>query len=96
MYLISLSTFSLLFLILLMTYLFSITHYFLSSLLVLEAMTLVLLILSIFFCFNLMEGYSMYLITLTLMVCDASIGLTVLVSFVKIHSNDLVSTLSSN
>nr|BBA10835.1 NADH dehydrogenase subunit 4L [Zaptyx lushanensis] len=71
-------------------FLFTISSYFLSTLLTLEAMVLYLLIFSVFFSVNLMQGLSMYLFILTLSVCEAPIGLTLLISLVKVQGNDCI------
>nr|BBA10823.1 NADH dehydrogenase subunit 4L [Zaptyx lushanensis] len=82
-------------LVMLHIYLFTISSYFLSTLLTLEAMVLILLIFSVVFSFNLMEGLSMYLFILTLSVCEASIGLTLLISLVKVQGNDFIKSYNS-
>nr|YP_009231976.1 NADH dehydrogenase subunit 4L [Bolma rugosa]AMA07324.1 NADH dehydrogenase subunit 4L [Bolma rugosa] len=67
----------------------------LSALLSLEAMTLNLFILltSISANFN-FEG-SMCLVLITMGACEASLGLAVLVSLIRTHGNDYVSSFSS-
>nr|BBA10787.1 NADH dehydrogenase subunit 4L [Zaptyx kanaganensis] len=71
-------------------YLFTISTFFLSTLLSLEAMVLNMLIFLGVFSYNLTEGLNMYLFILTLSVCEASIGLTLLISLVKVQGNDLI------
>nr|BBA10784.1 NADH dehydrogenase subunit 4L [Zaptyx kosakai] len=83
------------FLLLLHIYLFSISSFYLSTLLTLEAMVLALLIFSVVFSFNLMESLSLFLIILTLSVCEASIGLTLLISLVKVQGNDFINSNTS-
>nr|BBA10097.1 NADH dehydrogenase subunit 4L [Zaptyx stimpsoni] len=68
-----------------------ITHYhLLSALMVLEGMVLILLVFLAVMSYRVDEGLSMYLFVLTLSVCEASMGLTLLISLVKINSNDLI------
>nr|YP_010536712.1 NADH dehydrogenase subunit 4L [Trochus sacellum]UYC29884.1 NADH dehydrogenase subunit 4L [Trochus sacellum] len=66
----------------------------LSALLSLEAMTLSLfvLLMSVSSGFNL-EG-EMCLILITLGACEASLGLAILVSLIRTHGNDYVSSFS--
>nr|BBA10373.1 NADH dehydrogenase subunit 4L [Zaptyx oxypomatica] len=76
-------------------YLFSIRSYFLSSLMVLQAMVLTLLLFAVIFSFCLLEGLGVFLFILTLSVCEAALGLTLLISLVKLNGNDLINTNSS-
>nr|BBA10214.1 NADH dehydrogenase subunit 4L [Zaptychopsis buschii] len=71
---------------------FFISKHFLSTLLVLESMVLMLLILSMNMTFFLTEGLSTYLFILTLSVCEAAMGLTILMSLVKFKGNDMINT----
>nr|BBA10727.1 NADH dehydrogenase subunit 4L [Zaptyx thaumatopoma] len=86
---------SLLLLIITYMYLFTIRTHYLSSLLSLESMVLILLIFTIGLTTYLNESLSMFLFILTLSVCEAAIGLTLLVSFVKLKGNDLISSINS-
>nr|BBA10010.1 NADH dehydrogenase subunit 4L [Zaptyx daemonorum]BBA10673.1 NADH dehydrogenase subunit 4L [Zaptyx daemonorum] len=85
---INLLNFSLLLLVILHLYLFFIKTHLLSSLLVLEAMVLMLLMITVSFSFCVLEGLSLYLFVLTLSVCEAAIGLTLLISIVKFNGSD--------
>nr|BBA10310.1 NADH dehydrogenase subunit 4L [Zaptyx stimpsoni strictaluna] len=75
-------------------YFFSTFKHYLSSLLALESMILVLLIFVVTINFTLIEGLGIYMFVLTLSVCEAAIGLTLLISVVKLKSNDLISNFS--
>nr|BBA10217.1 NADH dehydrogenase subunit 4L [Zaptyx polita] len=79
-------------LIILYLYLFTVFNSFLSTLMVLEAMVLITLIIISVFSFNLSEGINIFLIVLTLSVCEATLGLTLLISFVKFKGNDLINS----
>nr|YP_009318356.1 NADH dehydrogenase subunit 4L [Stomatella planulata]AOZ71837.1 NADH dehydrogenase subunit 4L [Stomatella planulata] len=69
------------------------TH-LLSALLSLEAMTLNLFILLLSVCSGVgMEG-EMCLVLITMGACEASLGLAVLVSLIRAHGNDYVSSFS--
>nr|BBA10817.1 NADH dehydrogenase subunit 4L [Thaumatoptyx cf. diacoptyx RM-2016] len=81
-------------LLILYLYIFSVQNHFLSILIILEAMLLILLSFSLGFSMTLMEGYSVYLWILTLSVCEAAIGLTLLISYMKLNGSDLVSNKS--
>nr|BBA10043.1 NADH dehydrogenase subunit 4L [Zaptyx takarai] len=80
----------LLLLLMLYLYFFTVSNSFLSSLMVLESMVLLLLILTALFSMNLSEGINMFLFVLTLSVCEATLGLTLLISLVKFKGNDLI------
>nr|BBA10562.1 NADH dehydrogenase subunit 4L [Zaptychopsis buschii] len=71
---------------------FFISKHFLSTLLVLESMVLMLLILSMNMTFFLTEGLTTYLFILTLSVCEAAMGLTILMNLVKYKGNDMINT----
>nr|YP_009434648.1 NADH dehydrogenase subunit 4L [Tectus pyramis]ATF29380.1 NADH dehydrogenase subunit 4L [Tectus pyramis] len=67
----------------------------LSALLSLEAMTLSLFIMLIAVSSNFnFEGH-MCLILITFGACEASLGLAILVSLIRTHGNDYVSSFSS-
>nr|ARI50052.1 NADH dehydrogenase subunit 4L [Steromphala umbilicaris] len=68
----------------------------LSSLLSLEAMTLSLFVLLVSCCSGVsMEG-EMCLILITMGACEASLGLAILVSLIRTHGNDYVSSFSAH
>nr|BBA10814.1 NADH dehydrogenase subunit 4L [Thaumatoptyx cf. aptyx RM-2016] len=87
------STFMLL--LLLFLYLFSVQKHFLSILIILEAMVLLLLIFSLGFTSLLMNSMGIYLWLLTLSVCEAAMGLTLLVSVMKLNGSDMIFSSSS-
>nr|ABJ55887.1 NADH dehydrogenase subunit 4L [Smaragdinella calyculata] len=68
----------------------------LSLLISLEALMLSLL----FFLFSYMSMYSTnlfwFLVLLTLAACEAALGLSLLVSMLRLRGNDYISTMSSN
>nr|BBA10085.1 NADH dehydrogenase subunit 4L [Zaptyx pinto] len=76
-------------------YLFNTSSHFLTSLLVLESMVLSLLLFSLAFSYPIIEGLSIYVFILTLSVCEAALGLTILISLVKLKSNDMISNYIS-
>nr|BBA10811.1 NADH dehydrogenase subunit 4L [Thaumatoptyx cf. gonyptyx RM-2016] len=76
-------------LIMYMSFFMVIKHY-VSAMLILEAMVLILLIFSLNLVGCLMDGYSIYLWVLTLSVCEAAMGLSLLISLVKVKSNELI------
>nr|BBA10508.1 NADH dehydrogenase subunit 4L [Megalophaedusa aurantiaca] len=71
---------------------FSTKKYILSSLLVLEAFVLLSLILSISFMD--LSGYSLsfFILLLTFGVCEAGLGLSLLLSYIKASGNDVISS----
>nr|BBA10553.1 NADH dehydrogenase subunit 4L [Zaptyx exodonta] len=75
-------------------YLYSNYFHYLSSLLILESMVLFLLVFMVSFSYVLLESLMIYLFVLTLSVCEAALGLTLLISLVKLKSNDLIYSCS--
>nr|BBA10277.1 NADH dehydrogenase subunit 4L [Zaptyx tantilla] len=76
-------------------YLFCNFSRFLATLLSLEAMVLLLLIITISMSYTILESFSVYLFVLSLSVCEAALGLTLLVSLVKFKGNDMISNFTS-
>nr|BBA10496.1 NADH dehydrogenase subunit 4L [Zaptyx adulta] len=76
-------------------YFFTIKNSFLSPLMVLEAMVLVTLIFLACFTLTMTEGINVFFIVLTLIVCEACIGLTLLITFVKVFGNDYILVYSN-
>nr|BBA10406.1 NADH dehydrogenase subunit 4L [Hemiphaedusa aff. amoena RM-2016] len=74
---------------------FWIKNQYLSALLILEALNLLALLFFIYFSLLFCEGISVFLMVMTLSVCEGALGLTLLLSVVKIHGNDMFSTYSS-
>nr|BBA10352.1 NADH dehydrogenase subunit 4L [Zaptyx asperata] len=85
----------LLMLALLQLLLFSTTYHFLSSLLYLESIVLLMLVFIVIINYKMNDSLSVFLFVLTLAVCEASLGLTLLISFLKLKSNDLISSCYS-
>nr|BBA10820.1 NADH dehydrogenase subunit 4L [Thaumatoptyx sp. RM-2016] len=83
--------FLLLLLLLLYLVFFSVSNHFLSSLIILESMVLILLLFSLCLVSTIMEGMAIYLWVLTLSVCEAAMGLTLLISLLKIQGSDTIS-----
>nr|BBA10670.1 NADH dehydrogenase subunit 4L [Oligozaptyx hedleyi] len=75
-------------------FLYSIYYHFLSALLVLESMVLKLLVFTVTFSFILLEGLMIYLFVLTLSVCEAALGLTLLISLKKMSGKDMITSSS--
>nr|BBA10685.1 NADH dehydrogenase subunit 4L [Oligozaptyx hedleyi] len=88
--------FSMFMLLLCHFFLYSIYNHYLSALLVMESMVLMLLVFTVTFSFILLDGLMIYLFVLTLSVCEAALGLTLLISLMKLSSNDMISNLSSS
>nr|BBA10238.1 NADH dehydrogenase subunit 4L [Zaptyx inversiluna] len=82
--------FSVIMLVVIHIYFYSIYSHLLSALMLLEAMVLFLLFFTVSFTINNLEGLTIYLFTLTLSVCEASLGLSLLMSMVKMKGNDLI------
>nr|BBA10703.1 NADH dehydrogenase subunit 4L [Zaptyx hyperoptyx] len=84
--------FSLILLVTLHLYLLKIKLHFLGALLTLEAMVLFLLILTVSLSYSTLEGLNIYYFVLTLSVCEAAFGLTLLISVVKLKGSDLINS----
>nr|BBA10031.1 NADH dehydrogenase subunit 4L [Megalophaedusa aurantiaca] len=71
---------------------FNTKKYILSSLLMLEATVLLSLILSIYF--MVLSGYSLsfFILLLTFGVCEAGLGLSLLLSYIKVSGNGSISS----
>nr|BBA10439.1 NADH dehydrogenase subunit 4L [Solitariphaedusa miyoshii]BBA10505.1 NADH dehydrogenase subunit 4L [Solitariphaedusa miyoshii]BBA10751.1 NADH dehydrogenase subunit 4L [Solitariphaedusa miyoshii] len=78
----------------LMVFLFFIFFYtklhYLSALLILEACMLIALLLCMCVVFNSFGTSSLFLTIMTLGVCEAALGLTVLLSYIKVKGNDYI------
>nr|BBA10616.1 NADH dehydrogenase subunit 4L [Megalophaedusa subulina] len=77
-------------LLLLVILLFSVQHHFLLCLLTLESMVLVSLVLTIFILNNTAGSLSLFILFLTLSVCEASLGLSLLMSYIKMIGSDKI------
>nr|YP_009351928.1 NADH dehydrogenase subunit 4L [Cerion uva]AQL10428.1 NADH dehydrogenase subunit 4L [Cerion uva] len=65
-----------------------------SSLMILESMTLTMLVAMLFF-LNMTSSVQMILLLLCIAVLEAAIGLSVLINIVRLSGNDLVKFMSS-
>nr|YP_010273942.1 NADH dehydrogenase subunit 4L [Bulinus nasutus]QYJ56645.1 NADH dehydrogenase subunit 4L [Bulinus nasutus] len=70
--------------------------YVLSSLIILEMIMLLSMVVMIFTMGIIMESKYLFLLILTFSACEASIGLSLLVSFMRLRGNNLMSSLSLN
>nr|YP_010970187.1 NADH dehydrogenase subunit 4L [Phyllidiopsis xishaensis]WNR50776.1 NADH dehydrogenase subunit 4L [Phyllidiopsis xishaensis] len=61
----------------------------------LEALMLSLLIFLFSFCMIYKNSYSMFLVLLTFAACEAALGLSLLVSILRLRGNDLVTSFDS-
>nr|YP_010239427.1 NADH dehydrogenase subunit 4L [Haloa japonica]QTF74797.1 NADH dehydrogenase subunit 4L [Haloa japonica] len=68
----------------------------LSLLISLEALMLSLLLFLFGFTSNYSSGLFWFLVLLTLAACEAALGLSLLVSMLRLRGNDFINTLSSN
>nr|BBA10514.1 NADH dehydrogenase subunit 4L [Zaptyx hirasei] len=77
-------------LVVLHLFIFKVSSHFLSALLVLEGMVLLCIIFLSATMSMVSEGMSVYLFFLTLSVAEASMGLSLLMGYVKVNGNDLI------
>nr|YP_009462879.1 NADH dehydrogenase subunit 4L [Biomphalaria straminea]AUW35077.1 NADH dehydrogenase subunit 4L [Biomphalaria straminea] len=77
---------------LIFSYLFN-KKYILSSLIILEAMMLMSMVFMIFSLNNLYESMYMFLMILTFAACEAALGLSLLVSFLRLRGNNLLKSI---
>nr|BBA10682.1 NADH dehydrogenase subunit 4L [Zaptyx kikaiensis] len=70
--------------------LFKVVYHYLSSLLVLEGMVLMAILIIVATMGMVGGSLSLYLFILTLSVVEASLGLTLLLSYVKASGSDLI------
>nr|BBA10493.1 NADH dehydrogenase subunit 4L [Euphaedusa digonoptyx comes] len=70
--------------------------HFMNALLCLEAMALILILSCLSLLYLIMDGYTFFLVLLTFSVIEASVALTLLISFGKIYGNDYISTTFNN
>nr|BBA10403.1 NADH dehydrogenase subunit 4L [Euphaedusa spinula]BBA10490.1 NADH dehydrogenase subunit 4L [Euphaedusa spinula] len=75
-------------------YLNTMTH-FLSALLYLEVMMFLSLMMVIIICLLVTGSIDSFLLILTLAVCEAALGLAILLSFLKVNGNDYIHTKMS-
>nr|BBA10733.1 NADH dehydrogenase subunit 4L [Reinia hungerfordiana hungerfordiana] len=86
---------SLLMVLLLIRMLF-IHKYFMSTLLVLESVMVASLLITLNMSLMLNSGLSVFLILLTFIVCEAAMGLTLLLTYIKVHGSDYINAFSSS
>nr|BBA10718.1 NADH dehydrogenase subunit 4L [Zaptyx adulta] len=86
---------SLLFICILFIYFYTVKSSFLSALMVLEAMVLLSLVFLAYFTLSMSEGINIFLIVLTLSVVEACLGLTLLITYVKVFGNDFILVYSN-
>nr|YP_010273929.1 NADH dehydrogenase subunit 4L [Bulinus truncatus]QYJ56632.1 NADH dehydrogenase subunit 4L [Bulinus truncatus] len=70
--------------------------YILSSLIILEMIMLLSMVFMIFSLGVIMESKYLFLLVLTFSACEASMGLSLLVSFMRLRGNNLMMSLSLN
>nr|BBA10760.1 NADH dehydrogenase subunit 4L [Megalophaedusa micropeas] len=80
----------LIYFLLLVAIFFNSKTHFISSLLILEAVVLVSLIISCFITSVVASSFSLWIVLLTLSVCEASLGLSLLVAMIKVKGSDLM------
>nr|YP_009184208.1 NADH dehydrogenase subunit 4L [Naesiotus nux]ALO20560.1 NADH dehydrogenase subunit 4L [Naesiotus nux] len=77
--------------IIFMIYVFFIScNHVLSSLIILEFITLLMLVGYILLSSGFLMEIPMFIILLSFSVCEAALGLTVLLSFIKLKGNDML------
>nr|BBA10517.1 NADH dehydrogenase subunit 4L [Oospira aenigmatica] len=69
---------------------FSTKNHYLTSILILEVITLLSLVISVSMCYMVKEGFNSFFLILTLLVCEAAFGLSILLSVVKTEGNDYI------
>nr|YP_001648715.1 NADH dehydrogenase subunit 4L [Biomphalaria tenagophila]ABO14135.1 NADH dehydrogenase subunit 4L [Biomphalaria tenagophila] len=67
--------------------------YILSSLILLEGMMLMSMVFMIFSLMSIYESMYMFLMILTFAACEAAIGLSLLVSFLRLRGNHLLKSI---
>nr|BBA10538.1 NADH dehydrogenase subunit 4L [Reinia monelasmus]BBA10739.1 NADH dehydrogenase subunit 4L [Reinia monelasmus] len=72
-----------------------ISKYYMSTLLVLESVMVSSLMITLYVSMKLFSGHSMFLILLTFIVCEAALGLTLLLTYIKVHGSDYINSVSS-
>nr|UXC95402.1 NADH dehydrogenase subunit 4L [Megaustenia imperator imperator] len=71
-------------------------HHIIMLLLILESMMLILLSYLFFLLVDVNLNPYMFLLMMTLGTCEAGLGLSVLVSLMRFHGNDYISSISSS
>nr|QNV11930.1 NADH dehydrogenase subunit 4L [Planorbarius corneus] len=70
------------------------SKYILNSLIMLEAIMLMTMIFLIFSLSSVQESKYFFLVLLTFAACEAAIGLSLLVTFMRLRGNNFVNSLS--
>nr|BBA10808.1 NADH dehydrogenase subunit 4L [Stereophaedusa valida striatella] len=78
------------FMVFLLMFLLSTKVHFLRAFLILEAIMLTVLIISIFFLMRLQFEPFMFLVLLTFAVCEAGLGLSLLLTYIKSTGSDMI------
>nr|YP_010994947.1 NADH dehydrogenase subunit 4L [Polypylis sp. TS-2018]WOZ13955.1 NADH dehydrogenase subunit 4L [Polypylis sp. TS-2018] len=72
------------------------SKYILNSLIILEMIMLFSMVFMLF-SFNLiMMSKYMFLVVMTFIACEAALGLSMLISFVRLRGNNMINSLSMN
>nr|BBA10706.1 NADH dehydrogenase subunit 4L [Megalophaedusa pinguis platyauchen] len=82
-------------LIFLMTIFILTNSRFLTALVILESMVLVSLILVLIWLVKSLSALNIFILLLTFGVCEASLALSLLLSYIKVCGNDIVHSTSS-
>nr|BBA10154.1 NADH dehydrogenase subunit 4L [Reinia hungerfordiana hungerfordiana] len=71
-----------------------ISKYYMSTLLVLESVMVVSLMITLYLSMKIFLGISVFLILLTFIVCEAALGLTLLLTYIKVNGSDYINSFS--
>nr|BBA10661.1 NADH dehydrogenase subunit 4L [Reinia hungerfordiana tokushimensis] len=69
-----------------------ISKYYISTLLVLESVMVSSLIITLYVSLKLFSSLSVFLILLTFIVCEAALGLTLLLTYIKLQGSDYINS----
>nr|QLY89843.1 NADH dehydrogenase subunit 4L [Bathyomphalus contortus] len=72
------------------------SKYILNSLIILEAIMLFSMVFMIVSLSWILESNYMFIMLMTFMACEAALGLSLLVTFVRLRGNNLINSLSIN
>nr|BBA10592.1 NADH dehydrogenase subunit 4L [Phaedusa valida valida] len=78
------------FMVFLLMFLLGTKVHFLRAFLILEAIMLTVLVISIFFLMRLQFEPFMFLVLLTFAVCEAGLGLSLLLTYIKSTGSDMI------
>nr|UKT66240.1 NADH dehydrogenase subunit 4L [Haplotrema minimum] len=68
-------------------------NHIISVLILLENMVLIMLLYYYFYCSSLLNSFSFLLIIMCLMACEAALGLSMLISMMRLYGNDFLSSM---